>query len=204
MAEVQAEMDRSRDDMPPGPWRVLHACLNVAALDFIQVAGQMEDDVEEAEEAVFGESRSVEIDRPYQIKRELIEFRRAVAPLCGPLTQLSTQQFAVIPVEAQPYFRELSDTLVAVRENVSAMEDQLTNILQAALALVSVKDNRDMRKISAGVAVLAVPTTLGAVYGMNFDNIPELHWQFGYPLLMTVNFLLMLGMYLWFRRINWL
>lgn len=61
-----------------------------------------------------------------------------------------------------------------------------------------------MRKISAGVAVLAVPATLGAVYGMNFDNIPELHWQFGYPLLMAVNFLLMMGMYLWFRHIRWL
>lgn len=204
MLEVQTEMERERDDMPEGPWRVLHACLHVASLDFIKVAGQMEDDVEEAEEAVFGESRSVEIDRPYQIKRELIEFRRALAPLCGPLTQLATQPFSVIPTEAHPYFRELSDTLVAVRENVSAMEDQLTNILQAALALVSVKDNRDMRKISAGVAVLAVPTTLGAVYGMNFDNIPELHWQFGYPLLMLVNFMLMMGMYLWFRHIHWL
>lgn len=204
MTEVQAEMDRPRDDMPPGPWRVLQACLSVAAQDYLRVAEQMEDDVEEAEEAVFGERPSVEVDRPYEIKRELIEFRRAVAPLCGPLAQLATQQFAAIPEDARPYFRELSDTLVGVRENVSAMEDQLTNILQAAVALVSVHDNRDMRKISAGVAVLAVPTTIGAVYGMNFSDIPELKWAFGYPVVMAVNFLLMLGMYLWFRRIRWL
>jgi magnesium transporter len=90
------------------------------------------------------------------------------------------------------------------RENIHIMEDQLTNILQAALALASVNDNRDMRKISAAVAILAVPTTLGAVYGMNFDNIPELHWQYGYFALMVVNFVLMLGLYLVFRRIRWL
>jgi magnesium transporter len=69
---------------------------------------------------------------------------------------------------------------------------------------VSVKDNRDMRKISAAVAILAVPTTLGAVYGMNFDNMPELHWAFGYFALMGLNFVLMLVLYLIFRRIRWL
>jgi magnesium transporter len=84
------------------------------------------------------------------------------------------------------------------------MEDQLTNILQAALALVSVKDNRDMRKISAAVAILAVPTTLGAVYGMNFDNIPELHWEYGYFALLVVNAVLMLVLFLVFRRFRWL
>jgi magnesium transporter len=140
----------------------------------------MQDDVEDAEELVFGQTRGVEIDRPYQIKRELIEFRRCVSPLCNPLTQLAAHDFALIPDDARPYFRDVSDLVQEVRENTHIMEDQLTNILQAALALVSVKDNRDMRKISAAVAILAVPTTLGAVYGMNFDNIPELHWEYGY------------------------
>jgi len=162
--------------MPEGPWQVLHACLSIAIDDFIGVVGQMQDDVEDAEELVFGQTRGVEIDRPYQIKRELIEFRRCVSPLCNPLTQLATHDFALVPDDARPYFRDLSDLVQEVRENIHTMEDQLTNILQAALALASVNDNRDMRKISAAVAILAVPTTLGAIYGMNFDNIPELHW----------------------------
>jgi magnesium transporter len=190
--------------MPEGPWQVLHACLSIAIDDFVRVVGQMQDDVEDAEELVFGQTRGVEIDRPYQIKRELIEFRRCVSPLCNPLTQLATHDFALVPDDARPYFRDLSDLVQEVRENIHIMEDQLTNILQAALALVSVKDNRDMRKISAAVAILAVPTTLGAVYGMNFDNIPELHWQYGYFALMAVNATLMLVLYLIFRRIRWL
>lgn len=204
MPEVRALVEKVTSDMPEGPWQVLHACLSIAIDDFIRVVGQMQDDVEDAEELVFDQTRSVEIDRPYTIKRELIEFRRCVSPLCNPLTQLATLDFALIPDDARPYFRELSDLVQEVRENIHTMEDQLTNILQAALALVSVKDNRDMRKISAAVAILAVPTTMGAVYGMNFDNIPELHWQYGYFALMGVNAALMLVLYVVFRRIRWL
>lgn len=204
MPEVRAEVDRESSDMPDGPWRVLHASLSVAADDFARVVGQMEEDVEECEEGVFAQTRHTEIDRAYQIKRELIEFRRCVAPLCAPLSQLAQRDLPAIPDDARPYFRELSDAVVEARENIVAMEDQLTNILQAALARASIEDNRDMRKISAAVAILAVPTTLGAVYGMNFDNIPELHWQYGYFVLMGVNIALMLVLYLIFRRIKWL
>jgi magnesium transporter len=204
MTEVRALVERVSPDMPAGPWQVLHACLSIAIDDFVSVVGQMQDDVEDAEELVFGLTRGVEIDRPYQIKRELIEFRRCVSPLCNPLAQLASHDLALVPDDARPYFRDLSDLVQEVRENIHTMEDQLTNILQAALAMASVNDNRDMRKISAAVAILAVPTTLGAVYGMNFDNIPELHWQYGYFALMVVNFALMLTLYLVFRRIRWL
>ena len=204
MPEVRALMEKVSRDMPDGPWQVLHACLSVAIDDFGRVVAQMQDDVEDAEELVFDETRVVEIDRPYQIKRELIEFRRCVQPLCSPLSQLASVDFALIPDDARPYFRDLSDLVQEVRENIHTMEDQLTNILQAALALISVKDNRDMRKISAAVAILAVPTTLGAVYGMNFDNIPELHWPMGYFSVMALNGILMVALYLVFRRIRWL
>lgn len=204
MSEVRALVEKVSSDMPEGPWQVLHACLSVAIDDFVRVVGQMQDDVEDAEELVFGQSRAVEIEGPYQIKRELIEFRRCVSPLCSPLAQLATHDFELVPEDARPYFRDLSDLVQEARENIHIMEDQLTNILQAALALVGVKDNRDMRKISAAVAILAVPTTLGAVYGMNFDNIPELHLQYGYFAVMGLNFALMLVLYLIFRRIRWL
>jgi magnesium transporter len=146
----------------------------------------------------------VEVDKPYQIKRELIEFRRCVSPLCTPLAQLSMHDFPLVPDEARPYFRDLSDLVQETRENIHIMEDQLTNILQAALAMVSVSDNRDMRKISAAVAILAVPTTIGAVYGMNFDNMPELHWHYAYFAILGLNVVLMLVLYLVFRRIRWL
>ena len=204
MPEVMAEGAEPLEDAPEGPWRVLHACLSVAIDDFTKVIGQMEEDVEEAEELVFDERRATAIDRPYQIKRELIEFRRTVAPLCAPLSALATREYAVIPEAARPYFRELSEAAQEIREAIAAMDDQLTNILQAALALTAVKDNRDMRKISAAVALLAVPTTIAAIYGQNFDNMPELRWEYGYFAMWLVTVALMIVMYWLFRKNKWL
>ncbi len=204
MPEVRAEVEQDSEDMPLGPSRVMYACLAVAIDDFARVSAQMEEDVEDVEELVFGNEEGTEISRAYQIKRELIDFRRCVAPLSAPLTALVTKDFAVVPAEAKPYFRELAEQVQLIREGIAAMDDQLTNILQAALARASVADNRDMRKISAAVAILAVPTTLGAIYGMNFDNIPELHWQFGYFAVMGANVVLMVVLYVLFRRFKWL
>ena len=204
MPEVRAQVEQKSEDMPRGPSRVLYACLEVAIDDFERVAQQMEDDVEDCEQLVFDDRSRPDVERPYQIKRELIEFRRCVAPLCAPLTALYTREFDQIHDNAKPYFRELAERVQAVRETVLALEDQLTNILQAALARASLADNRDMRKISAAVAIVAVPTTLGAVYGMNFDNMPELHWEYGYVAVMAVSFIAMIVLYLLFRRFRWL
>jgi len=204
MPEVRAEVEQDSDDMPLGPSRVLYACLSVAIDDFERVAAQMEEDVEDCEELVFGDRSQPDVERPYEIKRELIEFRRCVGPLGAPLAALSTRALPFIGEDARPYFGELAERVQLVRESVAAMEDQLTNILQAALARASMADNRDMRKISAAVAILAIPTTLGAIYGMNFDTIPELHWGYGYAMVMTLNVVAMTVLYFIFRRIKWL
>jgi magnesium transporter len=204
MPEVRAEVEQDSDDMPLGPSRVLYACLSVAIDDFERVAQQMEEDVEDCEELVFGDDAQPDVERAYEIKRELIEFRRCVGPLGAPLTALYTRDLRCVGEDAKPYFRELAERVQLVRESVAAMEDQLTNILQAALARASMADNRDMRKISAAVAIVAVPTTLGAIYGMNFDDIPELHWAGSYFVVMAVNVIAMTLLYVLFRRIKWL
>jgi magnesium transporter len=203
LADVRALVERSSDDLPEGPSRVLYAALSVAIEDMARVATQMEEDVEDAEEMVFA-TQVPDVERPYQIKRELIEFRRCVAPLCTPLTVLAQRDYAVIPLQARPYFRDLSDQVQQTREAIVAMEDQLSNILQAAIARASVADNRDMRKISAAVALLAVPTTISAIYGQNFDNMPELRWEYGYFAVLALNALLMLTLYVLFRKFKWL
>ena len=204
MAEVRREVEQDSDDMPLGPSRVLYACLSVAIDDFERVAAQMEEDVEDCEELVFGNDGQPDVERAYEIKRELIEFRRCVGPLGAPLTALCTREFPSIGEDARPYFRELAERVQQVRETVGAMEDQLTNILQAALARASMADNRDMRKISAAVAILAIPTTLGAIYGMNFTDMPELSWAGSYFVVMAVNVIGMVVLYLLFRKFKWL
>ena len=104
----------------------------------------------------------------------------------------------------EPYFRDVHDHLLRVVADVENFRDLLTDALNANLAQVSVRQNDDMRKISAMVAVGAVPTVIGAIYGMNFEHMPELGWAYGYPFAMGVTALLCLLLYRRFKRSGWL
>ena len=142
----------------------------------------IEDDIEEVEKDVFDDDIPAPTARIYNLKREVIEFHRAVWPLLGPLTTLEQGGFERIPDELRSYFRDVADHATRVDEQVSSQRELLTSVLQANLALVSVNQNEVVKKISAWAAVVAVPTFIASVYGMNFDNMPELHWHYGYPL----------------------
>ena len=121
-----------------------------------------------------------------------------------PVQALERLRPPLLPEEATAYFREVADHLVATKESIQAMDEVLGTILQAALARASVADGQDMRKISAIVAILAIPTTLGAVYGMNFDNMPELSAENGYYIVLGVMISTMLLLVLVFRKVRWL
>ena len=142
--------------------------------------------------------------RIYQLKRELLELKRAVAPLSPPLEELSTRPIHVVAPEIQAYFRDVSDHLLRAKEQIAGFDELLNSILQAHLAQVTVAQNEDMRKITAWAAVIAVPTMVCGVYGMNFDHMPELHWTFGYPLVMGVIAVACGVLYRGFRRNGWL
>lgn len=204
MRALRQAMEADPATLAEGPWRVLYRLLDHVVDDFNATIAELEADVEEAETAVFAPDGAHEVERPYQLKRQLIEFKRCVFPLSAPLQQLHTRTFAAVPEDARAYFREVADHLAATRESVAALDEVLTTILQAALARASVADNQDMRKISAAVAILAVPTTLGAIYGMNFDNMPELHSENGYFIVLAVMAVSMLALLLLFRRFRWL
>jgi magnesium transporter len=140
----------------------------------------------------------------YQLKRELIEFKRSVNPLGPPLMRLATRDVSVIPEDTRAYFRELADHHTEAREAIAAFDEVLSSILQAGLARASVADNEDMRKISAWVAIVAVPTMIAGIYGMNFDYMPELHWHYSYFAALGVIAAIMVGLYVMFKRNHWL
>ena len=145
---------------------------------------------------MFSRAGQHEVDRVYQLKRELIEFKRSVMPLGAPLLRLATRELPVVPPEAKAYFRELADHHTEAREAVATFDEVLASILQASLARASVADNEDMRKISAWVAIVAVPTMVAGIYGMNFDNMPETGWHYGYFLVLGLIAAIMLVLYL--------
>ena len=126
--------------------------------DFVDVAGAVEDDVDELEASVFSPERTDDIGRLYQLKRELMSLRKAVSPLEVPLQKLADRQIDVVPEAMRSYFRDVQDHAIRVRDQVGGLDELLTSILQASLARTSLADNEDMRKISAWAAIIAVPT----------------------------------------------
>ncbi|MBC3985596.1 magnesium and cobalt transport protein CorA [Streptomyces sp. AC536] len=148
--------------------------------------------------------RTDEVERIYQLKRELLELKRAVAPLERPLHALATQPSRLVDEDVRAYLRHVADRLTRVAEQVTSFDDLLNSILQAGLAQVTVAQNEDLRRISAWVAIIAVPTMVCGLYGMNFDHMPELGWSFGYPATLASLVAVCLLLHRAFRRSGWL
>lgn len=201
---MREELEQQPEFLARGPHVVLYSVFDRVVDDYLQVVAEIEEDLDEVEERVFVPTGPIDLSTVYALKREVIEFRRGVAPLSLPLTLLASREIPLIPDEARAYFREVADHHTEAREAVASFDDVLTNLLQAGLARLSVKDNQDMRKISAAVAILAVPTLVGAVYGMNFTYMPELDYHWAYFITLGVMVAVMAALYLVFRRNKWL
>ncbi len=204
LSSLRRSLEAEPDRLARGPSEVLYAIADKIIDDYQEVVRAMEHDIDEVETRVFARGGQREVDRVYQLKRELIEFKRCVLPLGAPLLRLATRELPVIPPEAKAYFRELADHHTEAKEAVASFDEVLTSILQAGLARASVADNEDMRKISAWVAIIAVPTMIAGVYGMNFEHMPELHWRYGYFAIIGLMALTMVALYVNFKRNRWL
>jgi magnesium transporter len=205
LGPLREALEATPDQLSKGPAAVLHAIADQVVDDYLAVADAVQDDLDTVETAVFGEDPGkVDVGRIYQLKRELLELRRAVAPLDRPLHRLATQPMPPVGPDIQAYFRDVADHLARVTEQVAGFDTLLDSILQAHLAQVTVAQNEDMRKITAWAAIIAVPTMVCGVYGMNFDHMPELRWRYGYPLALGVMAGACLLLYRGFRRNGWL
>ncbi|MEU1019975.1 magnesium and cobalt transport protein CorA [Streptomyces sp. NPDC005900] len=205
LGPLREELEASPEQLAQGPAAVLHAIADQVVDDYLAATDAVQSDIDQVEMAVFApDGERLDPGRIYQLKRELLELKRAVVPLGRPLQVLATQPMRVIAPEIQAYFRDVDDHLKRATEQIAAFDELLNSILQAHLAQVSVAQNEDMRKITAWAAVVAVPTMVCGMYGMNFDHMPELHWRFGYPLIMSLVATACLALYRGFRRSGWL
>ena len=187
-----------------GPSAVVYAICDRVVDGYEGVAASLEEDVDEVEESVFAPTRSDDSARIYVLKRELAEMRRAVNPLKDPMKRFASGGVPGITHEAAPFFRDVADHLVRVSEAIDSLDNLLSTAFDASLARISVQQNEDMRKISAWVAIAAVGTLIAGVYGMNFDNMPELHWRYGYFLALAVMLLASVVLYRLFKKSGWL
>jgi magnesium transporter len=204
LKEVRRRLEQDARLLACGPSAVLYLICDAIVDDYSEVSLAVEADIEEVEARVFSPERSNEAARIYNLKREVIEFRRGVRPLVGPMTTLAEGLNPHVDEHLQPFFRDVADHATRVSEQVDGFDDLLTSVLNGNLAQVSVQQNADMRRISAWVAIVAVPTMIAGIYGMNFDHMPELGWRYGYPLALALMAGICLVLYRAFKRSGWL
>jgi magnesium transporter len=204
LRSARARLEQRQDLLEQGPAAVVWAILDKVVDDYRPVVDGIEDDIEEVEQDVFDDERAAPTERIYKLKREVIEFHRAVWPLLGPLDALERGAYRNISDELRRFFRDVSDHATRVDEQVNSQRELLTSVLEANLALVSVNQNEVVKKISAWAAVIALPTFIASVYGMNFSHMPELDAHYGYFVALAAMAVCVAALVTFFRRINWL
>ena len=192
-----------RELMGAGVSAVSWAILDQVVDDYEPVIEGIEADIEEVEQQVF-EARTESIERIYFLKREVIEFHRAVAPLLGPLTEIERGAFPAINEQLRPFFRDVGDHARRVDEQVLAARELLTSILEANLAMINLRQNEVVKSVSAWASIAGAIAILTGVWGMNFDHMPELHWELGYPLALLTMVAAVLVLHRFFKRLGWL
>lgn len=204
LASVRKQLEAESAMLMYGTGAVLHAIADYVVDSYIDVAASVELDIDAMEEEVFTPRSQVAIESIYQLKREVVELRRAVNPLAIPLQSLGNKPDLPLPKEIRRYMRDVADHHTGVAERITDFDSALSALISAALAKIGVQQNTDMRKISAWVAIAAVPTMIAGIYGMNFDHMPELRWTFGYPLVWIVILTICGTLFTLFRRNKWL
>ncbi len=204
LAGIRQRLEADPEVLALGPMAALHGIVDSVADTYRTIDVEVANDLEAIESAVFA-GGEVDTTGIYRLKREVLEFRRAVLPLSEPVRMLYQHpQSPVDNSELQLLFRDVADHLQGVIDHIETYDRLLTDILGAHLAQVSVQQNEDMRKISAWVAIAAVPTMIAGIYGMNFTNMPELRWQQGYFAALAVMAVVCVSLYRAFKRSGWL
>ncbi|HEX8856711.1 MAG TPA: magnesium/cobalt transporter CorA [Thermoleophilaceae bacterium] len=203
LSDVRERLEHNEELLRCGPAAVVHAIVDKVVDDYSPIADSLEEDIDQVEQEVFSEDRTNPAERIYKLKREVLKFHRATAPLMTALEGVVGGAIE-IPEPLSEYFRDVLDHAQRVNDRVEAFDDLLTSALDANLTQVSVRQNDDMRKISAWVAIAAVPTVVGAIYGMNFEHMPELKWELGYPAALLVMLVIAALLYRQFRKAGWL
>jgi magnesium transporter len=204
LASVRKHMDSAPSNCRLGPYAVMHAIADHVVDSYLDVTDLVENDIDAMEENVFSPDSSTDIEHIYLMKREVVELRRAVSPLAKDLERMGSDYNDLVSKEVRRYMRDVLDHTMKASDRITSYDEVLSSLVQAAVGKVSMQQNTDMRKISAWVAIAAVPTALAGIYGMNFEHMPELSWTYGYPAALSVMAAVCTVLYVTFRRNHWL
>jgi magnesium transporter len=201
---ARARLEGQESVLTHGPSAVIYAVCDTVVDGYSDVVNELQVDVDEIESSVFSPARTNDSTRIYVLKREISEVRRAVLPLRDPMRKFSDGLVHGVEREAGPFFRDVLDHLNQAAEVVDGLDSLLSTAFDAHLARITVQQNDDMRKITAGAALVVVPTLIAGIYGMNFEHMPELSWTYGYAYALTLMAAVGVVLWVWFKRSGWL
>jgi len=210
-ARARAMADGDQDVSRHGPIGVLHRVMDLTVDGYTDAIAGIDVNIDDIESQVFGGDENDHAERIYKLKREVLEFRRAAKPLAGAVQRLAGPDLPLVEEPLRPYFRDVHDHLMRVADAIDNHDSLLTDVLQADLAQVSVRQNRtamrqneDMRRISAWAAIALAPTAIAGLYGMNFEHIPGAATPYGFWAICGLILVLCAVLWLLFRRNDWL
>jgi magnesium transporter len=204
-AAVRSRCETTPQLLCQGPGFVLYALMDFIVDQYFPIVNALEDDLEALEEAVFDGTVNRETTmRIYELKRNLLELKRAVSPLVDICNRLVRFDIEFIPEISRPYFRDVYDHVIRINEMVDTTRELLSSALEANFSLISVSQNEVMKKLGGWVLILAVPTMIAGVYGMNFEFMPELKLHLGYPLTISGMLVTCGALYFYLKRSGWL
>jgi magnesium transporter len=204
LQSARAYLESMESVLEHGPTAVVYAVCDTVVDGYTDVVNELQIDVDEIESSVFSPQRTNDSERIYTLKREIAEVRRAVMPLRDPIRRFADALVPGMHPDGAPFFRDVLDHLNQASEVVSDLDNLLSTAFEAHLARISVQQNNDMRKISAGVGLVATPTLIAGIYGMNFDHMPELGWRAGYPFALLLMVACSAGLWVFFKKSGWL
>jgi magnesium transporter len=210
LADVRRALEARPDLLRRGPVAILHAIMDRVVDDYGPVIAGVEHDIDEIEDEVFGVGLGADVSRRiYELTREVIAFQRAAKPLVAMLERLMAGPD--VDDDERSYLRDVQDHALRLQEQADGFRELLQNILNVNLTLetktlseISLRQNEEVKKISAWAAILFAPSIVGTIYGMNFNRMPELQWQYGYPFALGLMAALAVALYLLFKRSHWI
>ena len=204
-ADVRARCEREPELLRHGSGFVLYALMDTIVDRYFPVLDTLEDELERIEEQIFaGSSPRGNIEALYTNKRKLTVLKHAVEPLIEAVGKLHGGRVPKVCADTQDYFRDVSDHLVRINQSIDGLRDTVTTAISVNLSLITLQENETTKRLAAYAALVAVPTMIAGIYGMNFEHMPELKWTFGYPLSLAAMVGIDLYLFFRFRKTGWL
>jgi len=204
-ADVRTRCENTPHLLGKGQGFALYAVMDAIVDQYFPVVHVMEEELEQLEHKIFKEKPSRETtEYIYHLKHELLEVKRAIFPLVEICNRLMRFDFNYISEDTRPYFRDIYDHAMRINEMIDNSRELLNTALEANFSLISISQSEVSKKFAGWAAIIGVPTMVAGIYGMNFNDMPELHWHYGYPVVLSVTIGLCVVLYLLFKRSGWL